>query len=207
MDDKFVITIGRQFGSGGMDVGRKLAKYFDISFFDKELLKIASKESGFGSEFFEKADEKKGYNIFGELFGLKTSPYVDDWYSNSFLSNETLFKIQSDIIKELSNKQSCVFVGRCADYILRDNIRCINIFLTREINERIELISKQEHITKEKAKELIEKTEKKRASYYNFFSNKIWGMASSYDLCLNTSVLGIDESVNYIINFVEKKLS
>jgi cytidylate kinase len=204
MKEKFVITIGRQLGSGGIVIGKKIAEKLNIAFYDKELLIIASKESGVGKEFFEQADEKKSFSILGSFFGFKASPHIDEWYSGSFLSNETLFKIQSDIIKQLAEEQSCVFVGRCADYVLRNNPECINIFLTGDMEDRISFIAKQEDLSQEEAKELIEKTDKKRAGYYNYYSNKVWGHANSYHLCINTSKLGMDVSTDFIIEFAEK---
>jgi cytidylate kinase len=200
MDEKFSITIGRQLGSGGRVIGEKLASQLGISFYDKELIQIASQESGLGKEFFEKVDEKTSHSIFSGLFG-----YTNDIYSNNYLSNETLFKIQSDVIRELAEQQSCIFVGRCADYVLKDNSRCLNLFITADMNDRVKRIAEIQKMPENKAKDYIEKMDKKRASYYNYFSNKVWGSAESYHLCINSSVLGIDETVTYISRFAEKR--
>lgn len=205
MNEKFVITIGRQLGSGGMFIGKKLAEKLNIPFYDKELLAIASKESGIEKELFEQADEKKKVSLLGGLFNLKTAYNVYEWYSNPILSNETLFKVQSDIIKNLAEKQSCIFVGRCADYVLRNHPRCVNIFLCADIKDRMEYILEMENISEEKIKDFIEKTDKKRANYYNYYSNKTWGEASSYHLCINTSVLGMDKSAGFILEFAQEK--
>ncbi|MDL2262431.1 cytidylate kinase-like family protein, partial [Bacteroidales bacterium OttesenSCG-928-I21] len=204
MNEKFVITIGRQLGSGGIVVGKKIAEKLNIAFYDKNLLKVASKESGLEKEFFEKTDEKKKFNFFAGFLGFQVSPHIDEWYSSSLLNDENLFKVQSDVIRSIAENQSCVFVGRCADYVLRDNPRCVNVFLTGNESDRIDFIAKQENLSAEKAKELIEKTNKKRANYYNYYSNKVWGRADSYHLCLNTSSLGIDASVDFIIDYVAK---
>jgi cytidylate kinase len=204
MDEKFSITIGRQLGSGGRVIGEKLASLLGISFYDKELIQIASQESGLGKEFFEKVDEKTSHSIFSGLFGLQ-SGYTNDIYSNNYLSNETLFKIQSDVIRELAERQSAVFVGRCADYVLKDNSRCLNLFISADMNDRVKRIAEIQKMTEQKAKDYIEKMDKKRASYYNYFSNKVWGAAGSYHLCINSSVLGIDETVAFIRQFVEKR--
>ncbi|MBN2481972.1 MAG: cytidylate kinase-like family protein [Bacteroidales bacterium] len=204
MDEKFVITIGRQVGSGGREIGEKLAAQMGISSYDKELIKIASQESGLGKEFFEQVDEKAGHSIFGGLLGLRSS-LVDEIYSNHYLSNETLFKIQSDVIRDLAGKQSCIFIGRCADYVLMEHPRCINVFICADLDDRIRRIAGIKKIPENKAKEFIEKTDKKRAGYYNYFSNKVWGVAESYHLCVNSSVLGIDETVSFIRHFVEKR--
>ena len=205
MNEKFVINIGRQLGSGGRQIGEKLAGQFGIACYDKELIQLASKESGLGKEFFENADEKKGHSIIGGLLGLRTN-ISNEVYVNNYLSNETFFKIQSDIIRELAEEKSCVFVGRCADYILRDHPRCINVFITSDTTDRVKRVALDKNITHEKAQEVIEKMDKKRSEYYNYFSNKVWGVAESYHLCINSSVLGIDETVDFISQFVKQRL-
>lgn len=205
MNEKFVINIGRQLGSGGRAIGEKLAAEFGIGFYDKELIQIASKESGLGKEFFEKVDEKESHSFFGGLLGLRTN-VNSEIYTNNYLCNETFFKIQSDVIRELAEKESCVFVGRCADYILREHPRCINVFITANTDDRVKRIAQSHELSLEKAQALIEKTDKKRAEYYNFYSNKVWGAAESYHLCINSSVLGIDETVAFIRHFIEQKL-
>jgi cytidylate kinase len=206
MNEKFVINIGRQLGSGGRQIGEKLAAQFGIGFYDKELINIASKESGLGKEFFEKADEKQSHSIIGGLLGLRTN-ISNEVYVNNYLSNETFFKIQSDVIRDLAEEKSCVFVGRCADYILRDHPRSVNVFITADTKDREKRVARDKNITLEKAHDVIEKTDKKRAEYYNYFSNKVWGAAGSYHLCINSSVLGIDETVAYIHRFIELKLN
>ena len=205
MNEKFVINIGRQLGSGGRQIGEKLAAQFGIGFYDKELINIASKESGLGKEFFEKADEKQSHSIIGGLLGLRTN-ISNEVYVNNYLSNETFFKIQSDVIHDLAEEKSCVFVGRCADYILRDHPRSINVFITADTKDREKRVALDQKLTLVKAHDVIEKTDKKRAEYYNYFSNKVWGAAESYHLCINSSVLGIDETVTFIRRFIEQKL-
>ena len=206
MNEKFVINIGRQLGSGGRQIGEKLAAEFGIAFYDKELIQLASKESGLGKEFFEDADEKKSHSLIGGLLGLRTN-ITNEVYVNTYLSNETFFKIQSDIIRKLADEKSCVFVGRCADYILRDHPCCVNLFITADTNDRINRVAYDQSLTLEKAQEKIEKMDKKRSEYYNYFSNKTWGVAGSYHLCINSSALGIDETVAFIRKFVEQKLN
>ncbi|MCG6187147.1 cytidylate kinase-like family protein [Maribellus maritimus] len=204
MQDKFYINIGRQIGSGGLEIGKKLATKLNISFYDNELLQIAARESGLGKEFFEQADEKDSHSIFGGLFGMRSS-LMDQIYTGYFLSNENLFQIQSDVIRKLADEKSCLFVGRCADYILKEYPRCLNIFISAEKNDRIKRIAKIQNLSEEKACIFVEKIDKKRANYYNYYSNKIWGATNSYHLCINSSVLGIDETVNIIHSFAEKK--
>ncbi len=205
MNEKFYINIGRQIGSGGLEIGRKLAEQLKIAFYDNELIQFAAQESGLGKEFFEKADEKDSHSIFGGMFGMRAS-LIDQIYTGYFLSNENLFQIQSDVIRKLANEKSCLFVGRCADYVLKDYQHCLNIFISAEKEDRVKRIAKIQNLSEEKASAFVEKMDKKRASYYNYFSNKTWGAAESYHFCINSSVLGIDETVDFIQNFVKMKL-
>ncbi len=204
-DNRMVITIGRQFGSGGHEIGKRLAEYFQIAFYDKELITVASTESGLCPEFFEKADERASHGLsyafaLGFPFFGNISPY------NDYLSNDTLFKIQSDTIRKIAAENSCIIVGRCADYILREDPRCVNVFIHSSLEKRIERIVERSQITVEEAKTLIEKTDKSRAGFYNYYSNKTWGAASSYHLSIDFCSLDIEETVNFISRFVCMKL-
>ncbi|GHV44877.1 cytidylate kinase [Bacteroidia bacterium] len=204
--EHFVINIGRQLGSGGREIGTKLAEKLGISYYDKELITIAARESGIGKEFFEKADEVGIFNLAGSIWGLNGGNF-NHYQSSNFLYNESLFKIQSDVIKGLAAKDNCVFVGRCADYVLRADSRCLNVFITANLECRIRRIARTyEMISEDKAKELIQKTDKKRAAYYNYYTNKEWGAASSYHLCLNTSTIGAEKTVDFIVEFAKEKL-
>ncbi|MDR1743608.1 MAG: cytidylate kinase-like family protein [Dysgonamonadaceae bacterium] len=204
--ENFVLNIGRQLGSGGREIGMLVAKKLNIAYYDKELILIASKESGLGKEIFEQADEKKSTFKFGKNFwGGGNS--LSNYYVSNYLHGESLFKIQSDVIKGLAAKQSCLFVGRCADYVLRNHPHCINIFISADADTRINrLIYRQIIESPERAQDLISKTDKKRAQYYNYYTNKEWGMASSYHLCIDSSILGVEKTADFIIAFVKEKL-
>lgn len=207
MNQRFVINIGRQLGSGGHLIGQGIARELGISFYDKELIQIASQESGLAKEFLEQLDEKKGQGFFRGMFGLRNSIMIDEYYFNdNYPSSEMLFKIQSDVIRSLAEKQSCVFVGRCADYVLKDHPRAVNIFITADLPDRITRVCRNQKMTEEKAMDYIKKMDKKRADYYNYYTDKQWGAAASYHLCINSSALGIEETISYIIEFVDKKL-
>jgi cytidylate kinase len=195
----YIITIGRQLGSGGLQIGDLLSQKLEIPCYDKELINIASRESGLGKEFFEKADEKSSFSFFSSIFG---SGYMGTDSGINYLSNENLFDIQSQVIKDLAEKSSSIFVGRCADYILRRHPRCLKIFITADLKDRIRRVSQAKQIPEKKALELIELTDKKRASYYNYYSNKIWGMSTSYDLCINSSAFGINSIVDDIEKYI-----
>ncbi len=202
---KFVINIGRELGSGGRIIGERLAKELGISFYDKELINIASQKSGLDKEFFERADEKTRFNLLGDFLGWVSNPGVES-YQDNYLRNETLFKIQSDVIRSLANENSCVFVGRCADYILRDHPGAVNVFVCAELKDRINRMAGYEKVSPDKAREIIGRTDKQRADYYAYYTGKSWGMASSYHLCINTSLLGLEESIAFIRLFLKKKL-
>ena len=207
MNEHYVINLGRQLGSGGKEIGEKLAHDLGIAFYDKELINLASKESGLCREFFEKADEKASQGILGGLVGARFPFITEGTFSyNSYLSNDSLFKIQSDVIRNLAEKQSCLFVGRCADYILRDHPRCANVFISATPAARIERLMKLHNISAEEAEELMEKADKKRSSYYNYYSYNTWGAAATYHLCIDSSVLGIDGTVAFVKQFVKQKL-
>lgn len=207
MDKKFVVNIGRQLGSGGREIGEKLAVRLGISFYDKELISLASEESGLCREFFERADEKASQGIIGGLFGMRF-PFISDGAvpATNCLSNDALFKVQSDVIRKLAAERSCLFVGRCADYILRENPHCVNVFVSASREDRINRLCRLHGIAENAAEEMMEKADKQRADYYNYYSYKTWGAAETYHLCVDSSVLGIDETVVYIGEFVKKKL-
>ena len=207
MADNFVINIGRQLGSGGKEIGEKLAKRLDIAFFDKELINLASEESGLCRELFERADEKTSQNIFGGLFGMRF-PFINEGAipTMSCLSNDALFKIQSDVIRQVAEERSCLFVGRCADYILRNHPKCINLFISASHEERVERLCNLHNITPSEAEEMMTRVDKRRAEYYNYYTYKTWGAAASYHLCIDSSALGIEGSVDFIEKFVKEAL-
>lgn len=197
---KYFITIGRQLGSGGKRIGAQLSQHLNIPCYDKELLLLASRQSGVGKEFFEEFDEKSSYSSWGKYFGFYSGLMGYD--EVNYLYNENLFKIQSDVIRELAEKESGIFIGRCADFILRDFPNCLRIFVSADKKDRVRQVMHDEKVTEKEAQIRIERCDKQRASYYNYYSNKVWGMAASYDLCFNSSLLNIEE----IAEFIEKQV-
>ena len=194
---------GRQLGSGGHDIARMLARDFNAKYYDKEILNLAAKESGFSEKIFEQNDEKKGF-IRG-LFSM-TTPHVSGAYESGF-SQENLFKFQSDAIRKAAQEGSCVFVGRCADYVLRDFENVVNVFITASMYDRVQQILDKQNVSPSEAKRIILQAEGKRASYYNYYTGKKWGHAESYDLCVNTSILGKEETEKMIAEFIRKKFN
>ena len=205
MSSPFVINIGRSLGSGGRAIGHILAKEFNIAYYDREILALAAKESGFCAEVFERNDEKNRFlrtlgNIIPFIGGGST-------YYNNELSNENLFRIQSDAIRKAAEDHSCIFIGRCADYVLRNHPRCVNVFVTADMDDRIANVMKWNNCSAEKAQSIIEKGDRERSEFYNFYSSGTWGAASTYHLCINSSVLGIEGTAAFIKEFVIKKLA
>ena len=207
MEDKFVINIGRQLGSGGKAVGEAVARRLGIGVYDKQLINLAAEQSGLCPEVFERVDEKESRNLFSTLVAYLRSPFVGSEYAGSnVLSNDALFKIQSDVIRDIAARESCVFVGRCADYILRDHPRAVNVFVAADRADRCERLCRQCGITPGEAEARMDREDARRAAYYNYYSSGTWGMASTYHLCVDSSVLGIDGTVDFVLEFVERKL-
>ena len=198
-----IINVGRQVGAGGQEIGRMLAEDFDAKFYDRELLNLAAKESGFSEKFFKQNDEKKGF--LRGLFNVQT-PHLSggNLYGSNF-SQESLFQFQSDAIRKAAQEGSCVFLGRCADYVLRDFENVVNVFVTASMDFRVELVSKVKELDAEHARKLIEHVESRRAQYYNYYTGKKWGAAESYDLCIDASILGLEETEKLIAEFIRKK--
>ena len=205
METKTVITIGRQYGSAGRQIGRALAEELGIKCYDKELLDRAAKDSGMCQELFENHDEKPT-NSF--LYSLVMDTYSFGYSSGSYTDmpiNHKVFLAQFDAIKKIAEEGPCILVGRCADYALEGYDNVLSLFIHANLDARIRRIARLYDLTDAKAKERILKTDKQRSSYYNYYSNKKWSSADSYDICLDSSVLGIDGTAEAIIKLVEIK--
>ncbi len=176
--NKTIITIGRQLGSGGRTIGKRLAERLGIAYYDRELINLASKESGICGEFFEKADEKTSGGLL-KAFAMGFSMNSAIFQNNDYLSNESLFQIQSDVIRKVAAEGSCVLVGRCADYILRDESNCLNVFVTARMEDRIKRVLEYNNELKEnEVEEFINKADKSRSAYYNYYTDKSMGSCS-----------------------------
>ena len=205
MKTNTIITIGRQFGSAGREIGYQIADYFGIKLYDKEMLSRAAKESGICEEIFETHDEKPT-NSF--LYSLVMDTYSLGYSSGSYTDmpiNHKVFLAQFDAIKKIADEGPCILVGRCADYALEEYDNVLSIFIHADLDARVRRIARIYDLTDAKAKELIVKTDKKRSSYYNYYSNKRWGDVNSYDMCLNSSMLGIEGTAEAIEKLVELK--
>ena len=200
--DNIIINVGRRYGSGGYTVARLLAEMFDCKLYDKELLNLAAKESGFSERFFESADERKRF--FRSLFHIHIPLMPDNGFYNNNFSHENLFLFQSEAIRKAAARGSCVFVGRCADYVLRDFAGVFNVFITADLECRVSEISRRLGCDKAAAAKIIADKEKSRAAYYNYYTGKKWGDSASYHLCVNSSLLGEQATAEYIRDFILK---
>lgn len=200
-----IITIGRQYGSAGREIGYKVAEDLGIKLYDKEMLDRAAKESGLCQELFETHDEKPT-NSF--LYSLVMDTYSLGYTSGSYTDmpiNHKVFLAQFDAIKKIADEGPCILVGRCADYALEEYDNLLSLFIHADLNARVRRIARIYDLTDAKAKDLIIKTDKKRASYYNYYSNKKWGAADSYHICLDSSLLGIEGTAEAIKRLVDIK--
>ncbi len=206
MGDNLVITIGREYGSGGHEVGQKIAAELGIKCYDRELLELAAKDSGLCPEIMENHDEKPTnsflYSLVMDTYSMgfsSTSTYLD------MPINHKVFLAQFEAIKKLADKESCVIVGRCADYALEDYPNMVSVFIKAPLSSRVARIMNRNSVTEDKAFEMIAKKDKKRASYYNYYSSKKWGEAKSYDLCLDSSKIGIDGCIDVINAYIKAR--
>ncbi len=204
--NKIIICIGRQLGSGGHDIGRMLALDFQAKYYDREILNLAAKESGFSERFFEQNDERKGF--LRSLFNIQP-PHLggDGSIYRSSNTQDNLFQFQSEAMKKAAAQESCVFVGRCADYILRDQPNLVTVFITAPLEFRIRQVMNKEGITETMALKKIQQGEDQRANYYNYYTGKKWGHATGYDLCIDSSILGLTTTEKFIADFIRKRFN
>lgn len=199
----YVITIGRQFGSGGRYVGRLLAEKLGIPFYDKELLAEASRHSGICEEIFEDHDEKPTRSLlFSLVTGLQMHSDASSMYMDMPL-NHKIFLAQFDAIRRIAAEGSCVIVGRCGDYVLRDNPNAVRVFVKADMPSKIERAVKYYDVDPAKAEDHIRKADKQRASYYNYYASMDWGNVNNYDLCVDTGKLGVEGAVELICRHLE----
>ena len=205
MAEGFVITIGRQFGSGGRAIGEALAKRLGIPYYDKGLLAEAAKDSGICQELFENHDEKASRSfLFSLVTGAQMRTDTGSMYMDMPL-NHKIFLAQFDAIRRIAAEGPCVIVGRCADYVLRDKRNVVSVFVKADIRMRAERAVRVDGVEPMKAEEYVRKMDKQRASYYNYYATSEWGDINNYDLVLDTGKLGIDGSVNVILDYLRAR--
>lgn len=205
MEEKYIISIGRQLGSGGREIAQKLAERLNIPVYDKKLLELAAKETGLDTTVFENADEKESNPFMRGIFALKGVMSTYPIGLGSCMDGDRLFELQSEVMRHLVEKESCIIIGRCAEYVLRDHPRMHSIFITADIADRVKRIMAHEGVSETKAKEIAQKGDKMRKAYHDYYANSEWGVAETYDLCINSSRLGIDGCVEIIHRFIENR--
>ncbi len=198
MEKKIIITIGRQFGSGGKCIAEALGKKLGIPVYDQEIIKKAAQDSGFSAELFEQSDEKRRFFSLSSIFADRYSE------SDNYLSDKGMFKMQCQTIRTIAEQGSAVIVGRCSDYVLRDVENVLDVFITCPAEMRAERIAERMGISIEEAAEMIGKKDRAREEYYNYYTFGNWGVASTYDLCLDSGILGIEGTTDFIIEFASR---
>ena len=198
-DNRLIINVGRQFGSGGKLVALALGRKLGIPVYDQELITKAAEESGFSKELFAKSDEKRNMLAFSSfVVDVGRFGSVDN-----YMNDNQLFFIQSNVIRSIADKGSAIFIGRCSDYILRDR-KCLDVFVTAADAVRIKRVAARMNLSPEQAESLIRKKDRTRETYYNYYTFGNWGVASNYDLCVDSSILGIDGTADMIIDFTRR---
>lgn len=198
MKKDIIITIGRQFGCGGKRIAEALGSKLGIPVYDHELIIKAAQESGFSAEFFKRSDEKKRFFSLTSIFA---GSYNSD--TENYMSDKGLFHIQCETIRSIADQGSAIIVGRCSDYVLRDRSNTLNVFLTSPLEDRVRRVSETEGVDLEKAEEIVMKQDRNRAEYYNYYTFGNWGVASNYDICIDSSIAGIEGTADLIIEFAK----
>ncbi len=196
--ERTLINIGRQFGSGGRLVAQAIGRKLDIPVYDNELISKAAEESGFSKHLFARSDENRSLFSISSFFTNGRFGIADN-----YMSDNELFRIQSDVIRKIAEEGSAIFIGRCSDYILRD-LKCLDVFITAEEEVRIKRVCEREGIAPEEAARLVRTKDRTRETYYNYFTFGNWGVASNYDLCIDSSLLGIEGTADFIIDMLGK---
>ncbi|HHX56087.1 MAG TPA: cytidylate kinase-like family protein [Clostridiales bacterium] len=207
MKDQYVITIARGYGSGGRTMGKLLSEELGIHYYDRELLRLASDKSGINESIFEKADEKLKKSI---LYRIARKEYKGEQIppdSDDFVSNDNLFNFQAKVIKGLADQESCVIVGRCADYILRDRKNVVKIFIHASLEDCVIRLEDMFSLSKSELEKKIKGIDKRRADYYKHFTGRDWNVAQNYDLCLNSQQLGYDKCIEIVKSYLEVRFS
>ncbi|MCI8590455.1 MAG: cytidylate kinase-like family protein [Clostridiales bacterium] len=205
MSEQFVVTIAREYGSNGRIIGKKVAELLNAAFYDSELITMAARKSGISQNLLNDIDEKAAHSL---MYSISVGAGVFSGFgvgtSFNMPLNDKLFLVQADIIKEIAAKENAVIVGRCSDYLLRDHETAVNAFIYAPYDVRKKTVAERYGISVDKAAEMIVKKEKQRKSYYNYYAGRKWGQPANYDLCIDSSVLGIEETANLLADFVKK---
>ena len=202
--EQFVIAIGRELGSGGKEIAEKVADRLGIKFYDKKLLEVAANENGLDTTVFENADERESHTFAGNIFSIHGA-IAEILSGGSCMDADQLFAMQSETIRNLAECESCVIVGRCAEYVLREHPRMASIFITAKHDDRVKYIMENDGKSRTEAIEAIEKGDKRRRQYHDYYASTRWGEARCYDLCINSSHMGIEGTTEFICNYIRQR--
>ena len=208
MSGNYIITIGREYGSGGLEIGQKLAEKLGIKCYDKELINLVAEKRNFKKEILEKADEKRGSSFLepsGNFFPSRPSKNHPAFGAFGKTMNDKVFLMESAVIHSLAKEESCVIIGRCADVLLKDRENVLTVFIQAPKEARIKRLAERLQLSEDMAEKEMRRIDKIRASYYQFYTDKKWGGRDNFDLVINSAVLGIDNTVDFIKNAVESK--
>ena len=204
MTEGIIVTVSREAYCGGEELARMLADKTGFKFYDREIISLASQKSGIHEEHFESVEKKPTNSIlYSVVMGMYSSrgAYVK---LDDVLTDDKIYKVQADIIRDMAAQGNCVFVGRCSDYILRNNEKCFNIFLRGNLDDRVKRVMSEQNTSEAEAKKIVSRADKKRRSYYNYYTNREWGNINNYDIALNLSTISETDAVDVIINYLEK---
>lgn len=198
MANNLIITIGRQYGSGGREIGRKLALRLGIPFYDRELISRAAKKSGFSEDLFEQLDKRATNSLLYSLTMFGSTGL------NGMSLTDQLFLAQANIIREIADSGPAVLVGRCADHVLREYENRFDFFITGSVDDRLQRIQTHDdyELSGKSPRAALEKMDKQRSTYYNYYTGKVWGKSDHYDLCINAGRLGVENSIEVILAYV-----
>ena len=201
--DNMIITIARQYGSGGLEVGQRLAELTGFPFYDKDLITMAAQKSGLSHAVLDAADEKAANSLLYTL-AMGSSSYHHGVSNLHVPLNDKLFTVQSEIIRELAqNEKGAIIVGRCADYVLADHPKVLRVFISADFDKRVETIMQQQNISESQAKDLIIKTDKRRSNYYNYYTGGKWAKLENYDLVISTDKIDIEGAARLICMYMK----
>ncbi len=204
MTDGIIVTVSREAYCGGDEFAKMLADKAGFKFYDREIISLASQKSGIHEEHFESVEKKPTNSIlYSVVMGMYSSrgAYVK---LDDVLTDDKIYKVQADIIRDMAAQGNCVFVGRCSDYILRNNEKCFNIFLRGDLDDRVKRAMNEQNASEAEAKKIVSRADKKRRSYYNYYTNREWGNINNYDIALNLSKISEKDAVDVILNYLEK---
>ncbi len=199
----YIVTIAREYGSGGRECGKKLAELTGYKFYDKDLITLAAQKSGMSTDALNSVDEKAASSLLYTL-ALGSSIYNSGMGSVNLPINDKLFVVQSQIIKDIANSgEGSIIVGRCADYVLSERDNVVKVYITSDFDTRVNTVMKRHDLTQSQARDLIIKTDKRRSNYYSYYTGEKWGKADKYDVVVSTARIGIDGAAGLIADYIK----